>query len=408
MCFKLCTPDSSTPGECPAGSVCGASGTGENICTPIGSGTTGGDTTSSSETPAAPPTETAPAAPFVSITPQLNVDIPGVEFTPAVKSGDSVYIPFLAQYISGAYRYAVGIVLVIAIIMVAWGGFRYLLGSGFEDITRGKEIIRDALAGMLLVIGAYLILQTINPATLDLSVLKLGNVTEQSIELSQNSTTVDTRPDGSYPDAPASTFGECPVVLSTAVTDMSGRRTEYLSKVNAIVGTGDIRDRVLRVAEASAKCGVSLGSCGKTATTIFEQAGHSYRDTRGRQTHHEPSGMSTFLDGIKCEHGMARDARRTCARNAKQQAFARMSSEVSGWPEAWTNELQNGDRIVIFNANSSVAGLHSAVFMGWAGAGRARVVQGAWRRLVNEGTICLTSACSNPSPLIRIFQPVDE
>ncbi len=411
QCFKICVVGSSTPSEsCPSGQSCSTPpGRTDPICMTEAAAAefTGAAKTAVEPTAGSEGSETS-AAPFTSVTPKLNVQIPGVTLSPATKEGSYVYIPFLAQYISGAYRYAVGIVLVIAIIMVAWGGFRYLIGSGFEDITRGKEIIRDAIAGMLIVIGAYMILQTINPSTLDLSVLKLGLVTEEAIFESQRTTIVETRPDGSYPDAPAESFGSCPLVLSAAVEDQSARRTEYLEKVATIVGDGDIRQRVLRVAEASAKCGVSLGSCGKTAEVIFDSAGHDYRDRRGRQTQREVSGVSGYLDSIKCARGLERDARIECKRNAKELAYARMASTISGWPEAWTNTLEPGDRIVIFNANSSIAGLHSAIFMGWAGSGRARVVQGAWHRLVNEGTICLTTACEGPSPLIRVFQPVDE
>jgi len=66
--------------------------------------------------------------------------------------------------------------MVVAIVMVTWGGFRYLIGSSFEDVARGKEIIRDAIAGMLLVIGAFMILQTVNPDTLQFKPLHLKNV----------------------------------------------------------------------------------------------------------------------------------------------------------------------------------------------------------------------------------------
>jgi 3D (Asp-Asp-Asp) domain-containing protein len=61
--------------------------------------------------------------------------------------------------------------------MVVYGGFRYLLGSAFDDIARGKEIIQDAIAGLILIFAAYLILQTINPATLNLNVLGLTTIT---------------------------------------------------------------------------------------------------------------------------------------------------------------------------------------------------------------------------------------
>jgi lysophospholipase L1-like esterase len=72
----------------------------------------------------------------------------------------------LPQYINTAYRYLVSIILVIAIVMVVYGGFLYLTGSaGIGSIQRGKQIIRDALIGMVIVLAAYAILQTINPNT---------------------------------------------------------------------------------------------------------------------------------------------------------------------------------------------------------------------------------------------------
>jgi|GEM_PF-2607178 len=71
----------------------------------------------------------------------------------------------LADYINVAYRYMVSIVLVVAIVMTVYGGFRYLFGASMGSVQAGKDIIRDALIGMLLVLGAYTILSTVNPAT---------------------------------------------------------------------------------------------------------------------------------------------------------------------------------------------------------------------------------------------------
>jgi hypothetical protein len=71
----------------------------------------------------------------------------------------------LADYINVVYRYLVSIVLVVAIVMTVYGGFRYLFGASIGSVSAGKDIIRDALIGMLLVLGAYTILATINPAT---------------------------------------------------------------------------------------------------------------------------------------------------------------------------------------------------------------------------------------------------
>lgn len=90
-----------------------------------------------------------------------------------VKIGGVGEVNGLAEYINLAYRYLVTVVLTVAIIMVVWGGFKYLLGASMSSIQSGKETIKDALIGMMLVLGAYMILSTVNPAT---TVLKLPSI----------------------------------------------------------------------------------------------------------------------------------------------------------------------------------------------------------------------------------------
>jgi hypothetical protein len=83
----------------------------------------------------------------------------------AIPIGGVSEVAGLPEYINVAYRYMVTIVLVVAIVMVVYGGFRYLVGASLGDIQAGKKIIQDAIVGMLIVLGAYTILSTINPDT---------------------------------------------------------------------------------------------------------------------------------------------------------------------------------------------------------------------------------------------------
>ncbi len=120
---------------------------------------------------------TAPVRPeFESITPILGTDIPGLSFSPARQENGRVYVPFLAQYIAAVQRYAVGLAVVAAIIMVVYGGFLYLLGASIQDVSTGKKIIADALIGMLIALGGYFILYTVNPNVLTLPELSLGAI----------------------------------------------------------------------------------------------------------------------------------------------------------------------------------------------------------------------------------------
>ncbi|MBU1908283.1 hypothetical protein KKF59_04140 [Patescibacteria group bacterium] len=104
--------------------------------------------------------------------PSLNVPIPNLEFATILQPTQGILeIPFLAQYIAAAAQYLVGISIIAAAIMIVYGGFLYITGNIAPTITRGKEIIRDAIIGLVIILGSYTILTTINPETLTLKAL---------------------------------------------------------------------------------------------------------------------------------------------------------------------------------------------------------------------------------------------
>lgn len=107
----------------------------------------------------------------------------------------------LPQYINTAYRYMVSVILVIAIVMVVYGGFLYLTGAaGIGSIQRGKQIIKDALIGMVIVLAAYAILQTINSGTTQ---FKLSPTKIDCIAIPQDEPTTETgAPSESTPSTP--------------------------------------------------------------------------------------------------------------------------------------------------------------------------------------------------------------
>lgn len=121
--------------------------------------------------------------PFRSVTPILGIRIPGLVFSPATEEGGYTIVPFLAQYISAVYRYAVGLVLIAAIVMMIYGGFRYLLGAGLGDIKAGQQIITDAIFGLLVALAAYFLLSVVNPNALRLDAIKLKSIEFTELDL---------------------------------------------------------------------------------------------------------------------------------------------------------------------------------------------------------------------------------
>ena len=98
------------------------------------------------------------------IVPKLNVNIPGFSgFTDVVESGGYMKINFLAEYVTAWYRWLVGSAAIIATVMIMIGGVQYMLGKGMGQITSAKNRIRSAVIGLVLLLGSYVILFTMNP-----------------------------------------------------------------------------------------------------------------------------------------------------------------------------------------------------------------------------------------------------
>ena len=73
-------------------------------------------------------------------------------------------------FVSGFYTFALMIGGVLAFGAIVWGGVLYAASAGNPGKqSDGKEWIKSALLGLLLLAGAYLILYTINPNLVNLS-----------------------------------------------------------------------------------------------------------------------------------------------------------------------------------------------------------------------------------------------
>lgn len=106
-------------------------------------------------------------------TPGATVGVPGtvegyVPLEPLTPYGQ--YRDF-GDYLSTMYQLVVTIGALIAVVMLVTGGVRYMLSEGFTDIDKAKLRIRSALTGLLVLVGSFLILYTINPNLLKFNLL---------------------------------------------------------------------------------------------------------------------------------------------------------------------------------------------------------------------------------------------
>lgn len=100
--------------------------------------------------------------------PQVKIQIPGLDFTPAVVKGEEgnqfLYLPFLGDYIAAVYRYAIVGASVVAIIMIIVAGVVWTTSAGSAgQIDRAKKMLLQAVTGLIVAVGSYTILFAINP-----------------------------------------------------------------------------------------------------------------------------------------------------------------------------------------------------------------------------------------------------
>ena len=114
---------------------------------------------------------------------QLHEKIPGQESEESVDD--------LQSYLEALYRFGIAIVAILAVVMIGIGAFMYIVTSAgsVSKITNAKEIIGNAIFGLVLALLSWLILYVINP---DLVATTLKKPSEQ---ISTDSYVGDGNPD---------------------------------------------------------------------------------------------------------------------------------------------------------------------------------------------------------------------
>lgn len=105
--------------------------------------------------------------------------LPGVDTTIDTQSSDSNPCPF-GNYLNIIIKLVIGFAAVMAMVMIVMGGIEYMTSELVSSKEAGKERIVHAVLGLLLALGSYLILNTINPQLLSVC---LNNLPQATIEI---------------------------------------------------------------------------------------------------------------------------------------------------------------------------------------------------------------------------------
>ena len=112
------------------------------------------------------------------------IGIPGSDFN----VGDKVLIDggSFINYLSAIYKWSVGAIAIIAVVMIMIAGFQWMAAAGNASaIGQAKSRISSSLIGLLLAIGAYSILNFVNPSLVYLRTLGIGDIDYVELHLSK-------------------------------------------------------------------------------------------------------------------------------------------------------------------------------------------------------------------------------
>lgn len=122
----------------------------------------------------------------------LQVKIPGMaRFTEPTFTKDgttiNMNVNWIAEYIMGVYRYGISIIGILAVLAMAIGGVMWILSFGNPSIVgQAKSWITGAILGVVLALGSYILLNTINADLVRMRPIQIAYVKDvDSFDISQ-------------------------------------------------------------------------------------------------------------------------------------------------------------------------------------------------------------------------------
>ncbi len=69
----------------------------------------------------------------------------------------------LGDFLTALFNIAISVGAILAVLRIGWAGFKYMTTDAAGEKSTAKEIIQNAVLGLLLLLGIVLILERINP-----------------------------------------------------------------------------------------------------------------------------------------------------------------------------------------------------------------------------------------------------
>jgi hypothetical protein len=355
------------------------------------------------------------AAPPVE--PRFTVNIPTVNLTSIQTNAGSVDVPWLADYLTGVYRYAVFFASILAAVILIIGGVQWLTAAGDSGrVGAAQKKIINSVVGLVLVLGSYLVLSTINPNLVALKPLRIKTVPPEPAVFALQTATVSTADnssnDTSYPIAGGSgTYaaryfpaGQCPVTLTETDSGINSERNKQFFQLIFPRLTGSVQEKFAQAYEAAWLCGLNLGSCGRTISDLATLAKEG--PTAGCLNDLEQQVAASNGGRVGC---MDRYTHRTFAatgyreyntlRLSIRDFIDRLQARDPNYPNSLSDNLQPGDIVIYYNANSDATGGHRVYVASVNENGMAQLLNGSIGRPIYTSDRCFSTRCGNFAPI---------
>lgn len=130
-------------------------------------------------------------------------------------------------YVARLYQFGFGIVGVIALLMVIYGAAQYTLSAGGLQTEDAKEIIQNALYGLLLLFAAYLILYTINPGLVSIKTPTLTPINVDKFLISNQINTAPITTGNTPTETTGTTIANCKIATQPPTVICTECNTGY-------------------------------------------------------------------------------------------------------------------------------------------------------------------------------------
>lgn len=105
---------------------------------------------------------------------EINLSVP----IPDIQSGGTLTkVSQFPDYLKVVYTYFIYVIGIIAVAYIGWGGFEWMMAAGnAEKIGRAKDTIQGAFIGLLLAVGSYVLLGTINSRLVNIDYIRVERI----------------------------------------------------------------------------------------------------------------------------------------------------------------------------------------------------------------------------------------